>query len=172
MSEDKKPREFWITNDEDSVMSVLIAENEQLRKYDIHVIEYSAYQSLKEENYQVRCQRQEYKNKVDELEANLENSWSAHDKTKAELTTAEAKIKALEWVAKDNNLRTHDGLTEKIAEQERIISDLRTRILNYASISGKVAGMISGIATTEDYSHLQTCYELLMTIEQLKGDGK
>ena len=49
------------------------------------------------------------------------------------LTAAESKIKELEWVAKDNSLRTYDGLTEKIAEQEMEIKKLREGLIAYGT---------------------------------------
>jgi len=55
------------------------------------------------------------------------------EKLEQKLAAAEAKIKALEWVAKDNSLRTYDGLTEKIAEQEMEIKKLREGLIAYGT---------------------------------------
>ncbi len=75
----------------------------------------------------------------------------------------------------DDFLRCTKQLEAKISEltqaNSRLVEDnskLRNRILSAAAIQGKVAGMISGMAITGEYSHMQTAYEMLMDLSKLE----
>jgi multidrug resistance efflux pump len=80
------------------------------------------------------------------------------------LTAAEAKIKALEWVAKDNSLRTHDGLTEKIAEKDSDIVRIKDVIQRQAELISYL------IKSQPDLAEVRAKFEKQNILQKCKVD--
>lgn len=111
MSEENKPREFWIR---DQVKNFGLHEGARFVAFDSplgvayvdgslhHVVEYKAYEklqqeleSVKAENYRIRCEKQSDLNKIAESEFNENQANDRLKEARAELAAEKAKAKEL-----------------------------------------------------------------------------
>ncbi len=160
MADDKK-REFWLDETTEwwhSLKPGGLAGPPHQHTF-IHVIEYSAYSELREE----LNKKLDWIKVQDEIIRNEKNNVEALTDVARKLKSKTAKLKAQNWVLKDNNLRTYDGMAQKADAYDDAIKEierLKERIIakQMASNNQKSGGIVKfnliGDINEESYKEL------------------
>ncbi len=127
-----KPREWWIRSDVGAFHDWIAIDSDPKDSDGIHVIEYSEYERLQNECWDINVQAGHYRVEIDKLTPLL-NVIADQEKRIDEL-------KAENWVLRDTNLRTYDGLTDKADKYDETVAKL--------TIAREALEKISGVTVT------------------------